>query len=91
MLKFFFSQPLGLFIKFVLIFPLMEKLSDEARLTIWRMFVWSWLLWSGRFWGDVWVRRGFVDERMVGWSLVRGVLVGEWWTYPVVSNVDGVF
>jgi hypothetical protein len=79
-LKFFLSQPLGLFIELEIVFPLTAGLSEGFKTAIRRTFVWSWLLWSGRYWGDVWVSRGLWDyeERFVVYSPVRRLLYGIW-------------
>lgn len=81
--KFFLLQPLGLFIEQVLIVPLTSALPNRfLRVNVRRLWPWVWLLWSGRFWADAWVRGGMwnVDEGYVGWSPVRGLVYGEWWT-----------
>ena len=80
-LKFFLSQPLGVAIETLIVLPVCNALVPSRwRSTVTRLWAWSFLLWSGRFWSDVWISRGFWDpkERVVGWSLVRGVLYGRW-------------
>jgi len=80
-LKFFLSQPFGIALEVLVIFPACEALVPASWQTvIARLWTWAFLLWSGRFWSDVWVHRGFWDEkvRAVGWSVVRGVLYGKW-------------
>lgn len=79
-LKFFLSQPFGLFLERTLIFPLTHALPGPMHMTIRRVWAWSWLLFSGRWWSDAWVRHGFWGEREVnvGWSFVRGLWKGQW-------------
>lgn len=80
-LKFFFTQPLGLALEVLLVLPLCDTfIPPKWGKVVTRVWAWVFLLWAGRFWSDVWVGRGFWDpsERCVGWSVVRGVLYGEW-------------
>lgn len=80
-LKFFMSQPFGLALEVLVVLPACNVFLPEAwRSTVSRIWTWGFLLWAGRFWSDVWVHRGFWDEkeRIVGWSVVRGLLYGEW-------------
>lgn len=79
-LKFFLSQPLGLLLEFVLIFPATERMPVALKREIRRAFAWCWLLWGGRFWSDVWISRGLWDyeERFIVYSPVRGLLYGKW-------------
>lgn len=81
-LKFFLLQPLGLLIERALIVPLTNPLPSNIRVALHRVWAWGWLLWSGRFWADAWVQGGMwgEDEGLVGWSVVRGILYGQWWT-----------
>lgn len=83
-LKFFLAQPFGLIIEQLFILPVINTLIPPTR-PGWRKVagrIWTWLffLWSGRFWADVWIHRGFWDqrERNVGYSVVRGVIWGRW-------------
>jgi hypothetical protein len=77
-LRFFLSQPLGLLFESLVIFPATSRLPETMKLTIRRVWTWGWMLWCGRWFADVWVRRGFFDERLVGFSVVRGLWRGEW-------------
>ncbi|KIO20792.1 hypothetical protein M407DRAFT_81166 [Tulasnella calospora MUT 4182] len=80
-IKFFLTQPLGLILESVLIFPLTEALSPRPKTTFRRAFAWSWLLFTGRYWSDSWVGKGLFNaesERPIVFSLVRGVLWGNW-------------
>ncbi|KAF8328075.1 uncharacterized protein EI90DRAFT_2974508 [Cantharellus anzutake] len=45
-----------------------------------RIFAWIWLVWSARWWADAWVNRGLwePDIRVVYWSPIRGLLIGDW-------------
>ncbi|KAL5638152.1 hypothetical protein ACGC1H_005007 [Rhizoctonia solani] len=74
-LAFFMSQPLALLFERAVVKPL----SGE---NVWvtRAYAWAWLLYSGRWWADVWIRRGMWDqeEKVVGYSLVRGLWNGNW-------------
>ena len=82
-LKFFLSMPLGLTLEALVVLPMSKAFVPAGwRITVSRVWAWAFLLWAGRFWSDVWVHRGFWDEkeRVVGWSVVRGVLYGEWAT-----------
>jgi hypothetical protein len=82
-LKFFLSQPLGLAIEASVIVPLARALfpEDKKKQTlVTRVWTWSFMLWAGRYWSDVWVHRGLwqPEEKVVGYSLVRGSLYGQW-------------
>jgi hypothetical protein len=77
-MTFYLSQPLGLFIESFLIFPLTASLPPSMRSVTRRIWPWIWLFWTGRYWADVFSRRGFWSQRLVGLSVVRGVWKGEW-------------
>jgi len=80
-LKFFLSMPFGLALEVLVVLPGCKAFVPAGwRSTVSRVWAWAFLLWAGRFWSDVWIHRGFWDEkeRVVGWSLVRGLLYGEW-------------
>jgi hypothetical protein len=80
-LKFFLSQPLGLALEVLVVLPVCKTfIPANWRKTVSRSWTWAFLLWAGRFWSDVWVHRGFWEEkeRVVGWSIVRGMLYGKW-------------
>ncbi|KIO20793.1 hypothetical protein M407DRAFT_81174 [Tulasnella calospora MUT 4182] len=80
-IKFFLTQPLGLTLESVFIFPLTEGLSPRLKTTFRRAFAWSWLLFTGRYWSDSWTAKGLFNadsERPIIFSLVRGVLRGNW-------------
>lgn len=80
-LIFFLSQPLGLAIEGLVILPMCNMfVPADKRNIITRAWGWTFLLWTGRYWSDVWVNRGFWDEneKAVGWSVVRGVMYGQW-------------
>ena len=82
-LRFFLSQPLGLAIEALIVVPLVETMfpdSKERRLLVTRIWAWSFMLWAGRYWSDVWVHRGMwqPEERVVGYSPVRGLLYAKW-------------
>ena len=80
-LKFFLSQPPGLALEILFVLPLCNTfLTPRWRNVVTRIWTWVFLLWAGRFWSDVWVGRGFwgPTQRCVGWSVVRGVLYGQW-------------
>ncbi|KAF7974750.1 hypothetical protein HWV62_11333 [Athelia sp. TMB] len=79
-LKFFLAQPLGLLLEALLVLPLIARLPAGWQTGAGRVWAWAWMVWAGRYWSDVWVHRGFWEpqERMVGWSVVRGVLYGNW-------------
>jgi hypothetical protein len=74
-LLFFLSQPVALLIERTVIEPL-----AGGNVWVTRCWAWAWLLFSGRWWADVWVRRGSWDhaEQVVGYSVVRGLLKGQW-------------
>lgn len=82
-LLFFLLQPVGMLLEVVLVKPVAIYAfgSDRAAKT-WctRVWAWAWLLWTGRYWSDVWVRHGMwgPEERVVGYSLFRGILHGDW-------------
>lgn len=82
-LLFFLLQPVGMLLEVTTIKPLAEyrfgRGRDAAR-NCTRLWTWIWLLWTGRYWSDVWVRHGMwaPGERVVGYSLVRGLLYGNW-------------
>jgi hypothetical protein len=78
MIKFFLSQPLGLFIEFFVLVPITRPLPQFLRLTFLRLWAVVWLLWTGRWFMDTWVRRGLQDRPLVGWSPVRGLWRGDW-------------
>ena len=80
-LKFFLSQPLGLALEVLVVLPACNMFVPARwQSSVTRLWTWVFLSWAGRFWSDVWVSRGFFEEkeRVVGWSVVRGVLYGEW-------------
>ena len=81
-MAFFLAQPVGLAIEALAIRPLVEKTfsGEKARTNVMRIWAWGFMLWSGRYWSDVWVKRGLWSELVhaVGYSLVRGLLKGEW-------------
>ncbi|EJD08488.1 uncharacterized protein FOMMEDRAFT_165054 [Fomitiporia mediterranea MF3/22] len=92
-LAFFLLQPVGLAVEALVVLPLVSSVPTARRekeekdrklnwigMALMRVWSWGFMLWAGRFWSDAWVRRGFWEERehVVGWSLVRGVLKGEW-------------
>lgn len=80
-LQFFLSQPLGMLLEVVLVKPFAKNfLPSGFEVYCTRAWAWGWLLWSGRFWADVWVSHGLwgPTERVVGYSLLRGLLYGEW-------------
>lgn len=81
-LRFFLFQPIGLFIERVILTAVANLLPGSARVFIHRLWAWGWLLWTGRFWADAWAKGGMwaEDEGHVGWSPVRGILFGQWWT-----------
>lgn len=83
-LRFFLYQPVGLFIERAVLTPIANLLllPGPARIFVHRLWAWGWLLWTGRFWADAWARGGMwaEDEGHVGWSPVRGILFGKWWT-----------
>lgn len=78
--KFFLSQPLGLTIEFLVVFPLTQHMPPPLKTFVRRLFAWSYLLWSGRYWADVWMNRGMLGyaERNIVFSPVRGILRGQW-------------
>lgn len=81
-LKFFISQPIGMFLEATVVVPATERLvHDEwTRAAVRRTFAWAFLLWTGCWWGDAWVTKGLYDpfERPVIWTPVRGILHGRW-------------
>ncbi|KIM25043.1 hypothetical protein M408DRAFT_329850 [Serendipita vermifera MAFF 305830] len=82
-LLFFLLQPVGMLLEVVLVKPIATYAfgeNTEGRIRCTRVWAWAWLLWTGRYWSDVWVRHGMwgVKERVVGYSIVRGVLHGNW-------------
>ncbi|KAG8921787.1 hypothetical protein FRC03_008799 [Tulasnella sp. 419] len=78
--KFFLSQPLGVLIEFLIVFPLTNRLPERWKILLRRVFAWGWLLWSGRFWADVWIGSGMwgIKERYVLYSPIRKLLHGRW-------------
>ena len=79
--KFFLSQPPGLALEVLFVLPSCNTfVAPRWRSVVTRIWTWVFLLWAGRFWSDVWVGRGFWDptQRCVGWSIVRGMLYGQW-------------
>ncbi|KAL5483442.1 hypothetical protein ACEPAI_8673 [Sanghuangporus weigelae] len=83
-LTFFLVQPVGLAVEALVVRPLVVKMSasEKAQRNVMRMWAWGFMLWSGRYWSDVWVKRGMwgETEHVVGYSLVRGLLKGQWKT-----------
>lgn len=79
-IMFFLSQPLGLLIEALVVLPLINRLPEGWQKNAGRIWAWAWMVWAGRYWSDVWVHRGMwlPHERMVGWSVVRGILYGDW-------------
>lgn len=82
-LAFFLGQPLGLALEALVVQPLARSLcrgNEHYSAEISRVWTWTFMLWAGRFWSDVWVRRGLWEPRelVIGYSLVRGLLVGQW-------------
>jgi hypothetical protein len=80
---FFLLQPVGMLLEATLIKPLavyaFGKGTTGARWFV-RAWGWVWLVWTGRYWSDVWVRHGLwgPKERVVGYSLFRGLMHGNW-------------
>ncbi|KAB5591836.1 hypothetical protein CTheo_4739 [Ceratobasidium theobromae] len=74
-MMFFLSQPAALLVERMIVEPL-----AGGNVWVTRAWAWGWLLCSGRWWADVWVRRGLWDpkEKVVGYSVVRGLLYGNW-------------
>lgn len=82
-LLFFLLQPVGMLLEVIAVKPLSKGFLDsmpEYVVIPTRIWAWVWLLWTGRYWSDVWVRHGLwaPSERVVGYSLIRGLLYGEW-------------
>ena len=82
-LKFFLVQPLGLAVEALVVVPLARVVfSEDEERQGWmtRAWTWSFMLWAGRYWSHVWVHRGLwqPEEKVVGYSLVRGLLYGQW-------------
>ncbi|KII92946.1 hypothetical protein PLICRDRAFT_37757 [Plicaturopsis crispa FD-325 SS-3] len=80
-LKFFLSQPLGLAVEALVIIPFCNAFLPASWMkVVTRAWAWAFLLFAGRFWSDVWVHRGFWHERerVVGFSVVRGLLYDRW-------------
>ncbi|KAG8828211.1 hypothetical protein FRC19_008327 [Serendipita sp. 401] len=77
---FFLLQPLGMFLEVAIVRPAAKTLSAKRAPWITRLWAWAWLLWTGRYWSNVWVKHGLWDprERVVGYSLIRGYLYGQW-------------
>jgi hypothetical protein len=80
---FFLLQPMGMLLEVTLVKPLAVYAFGIGSLgTLWcmRVWTWVWLVWTGRYWSDVWVRHGMwgPNERVVGYSLFRGLLHGNW-------------
>ncbi|KAG8878164.1 hypothetical protein FRB98_006372 [Tulasnella sp. 332] len=79
-IKFFLSQPLGLYIESSIILPLVRNGSQRVQMNVCRVFAWCWLLWTGRWWADAWIGGGMYDEteRPIVWSPLRGLMWGTW-------------
>jgi hypothetical protein len=82
-LLFFLLQPVGMLLEVTVVKPLSKGFLNnkpEYVVIFTRIWTWVWLLWTGRYWSDVWIRHGLwaPSERVVGYSLVRGLLYGEW-------------
>ena len=80
-LKFFIAQPFALIVEHTIIGPLARRfLPKEWQTLPTQVWAWSSLLFSGRYWADVWVRRGLWghEEKVVGFSVVRGLWKGKW-------------
>jgi len=79
-IKFFLLQPFGLALENFVVLPACKLFVPVGwRSTISRIWVWTFMLWSGRFWSDVWISRGFWDEKwnVARLSVVRGLLFGK--------------
>ncbi|KAG8914977.1 hypothetical protein FRC01_003845 [Tulasnella sp. 417] len=78
--KFFFTQPLGLVLEALLIFPLTEGFEPYTRSELRRTFGWIWFLFTGRYWCDAWIGHGLFEpmEIPISISPIRGVLYGQW-------------
>ncbi|KAG8909575.1 hypothetical protein FRC00_009855 [Tulasnella sp. 408] len=80
-IKFFLTQPLGLVVESALVFPLTEGMNPRIKASLRRAFAWSWMIFTGRYWSDSWTAKGLFNadsERPILFSLVRGVLWGNW-------------
>lgn len=82
-LAFFLAQPVGLALEALIVQPSVRIACRRNRRwedALMRVWTWTFMLWAGRFWSDVWVKRGLwgPEEHVVGYSLVRGVLMGRW-------------
>lgn len=80
---FFLLQPVGMLLEVMLVRPFaLGCCGSNTHRAVWftRAWAWIWLLWTGRYWSDVWVKHGLwgPEERVVGYSLFRGLLYGEW-------------
>ena len=83
-LKFFLLQPMGLVMETLVVVPLCDAtFGVRWRNTITRAWTWMFMLFLGRYWSDVWVSSGLWDEneKVVGISLIRGIIKGQWITY----------
>ncbi|KIO31289.1 hypothetical protein M407DRAFT_220405 [Tulasnella calospora MUT 4182] len=78
--KFFFTQPLGLVLEALLVFPLTEGFEPYTRTELRRAFGWIWFLFTGRYWCDAWIGHGLFEpmEIPISISPIRGVLYGQW-------------
>jgi hypothetical protein len=81
-LKFFLSQPIGLFLERTVVLPATKSLPRNIRSIVTRIWVYVWMLGAGRWWADAWVHAGMwnPEEVLIVWSPVRGLLKGQWIT-----------
>lgn len=82
-LAFFLAQPVGLALEAIIVRPAVRVVCRRNRRceeVLMRVWTWTFMLWAGRFWSDVWVKRGLwgPEEHVVGYSLVRGILMDRW-------------
>ncbi|KAG8999680.1 hypothetical protein FRB94_005983 [Tulasnella sp. JGI-2019a] len=84
-IRFFLSQPIGLLIERMFVFPITQGLSDRKKVGIRRMYMWVWIIWTGRWFCDGYILLGQFDGRAMGFSPAASVL--GWWKSLAVTDV----
>ncbi|KLO12329.1 hypothetical protein SCHPADRAFT_915677 [Schizopora paradoxa] len=80
-IAFFMLQPIGLLAEWLVIVPVSKALfGEKGSQRVTRVWVWCFVVFTGRYWSDCWVHRGMwhPSEKVMGYSLVRGLLYGRW-------------
>ncbi|KAG8855392.1 hypothetical protein FRB96_007048 [Tulasnella sp. 330] len=85
-IKFFLSQPIGLSLERVVVFPLTAGMPQQRKILIRRLYLWVWIIWTGRWFCDGYVLIGQFDGRAMGFSPAANLL--DWWKSPSKTGIS---